>query len=97
MIKTVKFPPDSACRYQGRNGWGKQIGVELMTKEMIETGQFSSNPRVMLTPINTRGIATGFLEVPAASIDAVIRALQEARDELCGVKTQVPVEEVKAA
>jgi len=58
-------------RYQGRNGMGKQIGLNIMTIEDV----------VELSPINGKGnIANGFLRYPIGQIDALIEALKAIRD-----------------
>lgn len=67
---------DDGAGFLGRNGIGIQTGIEVHAS--------TSRAMVTLTPISSRGIASGYQEIPAAEIDAFIAKLQQAKAVLAG-------------
>ena len=71
--RKILFSHESpAVEYFGRNGYGKCIGVDFWTH----------HGRIRLNPINTKGLASGFIDIPCEEIPKVIELLQQTVDQL---------------
>ena len=64
MILTYKN--GRIVNYIGRNGMGKQVGIEVLSDTTLVT----------LCPVNTKGVANCMLEIPIDDLPELIAALQ---------------------
>ncbi len=65
-MKTIKF--NRQTDYRGRNGWGKQTGIEVRKTMLSNT--------IVINPTNTMGATDAcVIEIPRESLQAVVNAL----------------------
>lgn len=71
-MKDIMFSSTLRTSYIGRNGHGKQIGLEV-----LPIGETTPDQIITLSPINSKGnVANCSLDIPRADIPAFIAALQ---------------------
>lgn len=67
----ITFKNKRVVSYIGRNGFGKQIGLEVLGMSNTKEA------KVSLSPVNSKGdIANCIIDIPVADIPAVIKALR---------------------
>ncbi len=74
----VHWPKHEMLTYYGRNGTAFCTGVSLLPVRTLP----NSPGRILLTPFNSKGLASGCdLDIPYSAIDEVIAALQKIKRE----------------
>lgn len=72
-MKEIMFTETQRTSYIGRNGHGKQIGIELLAIGEAKPGQI-----ITLSPINSKGnVANCSMDIPVADIPAFVAELQK--------------------
>ena len=77
----ITFKNKRVVSYQGRNGTGKQIGIEV-----LPIGTPNLNQVVTLSPINSKGnVANCMIDIPMADIPEFVKALQHVHQNVTNI------------
>jgi len=72
-MTTILFAPSNKLSYIGRNGLGKQVGIEILA-----CGDSVPSQIVTMSPINGKNmVANCSIDLPVENIPDFIKALQE--------------------